>query len=108
MDSCFGDVMTNPKAAAILAPLSSMAGAVAPVAVEESGEDSASASAISKEMMMAMMRYMPLRGIISFSGGRLNVEDLQKMVDDMNKADVYKRQASEWPAQGFCIWRWRF
>lgn len=86
LDSCFGDVMTNPKAAAILAPLSSMAGAVAPVAVEDSGENSASASAISKEMMMAMMRYMPLRGIISFSGGRLSVEDLQKMVDDMNKA----------------------
>ena len=86
LDSCFGDIMENPKAAAILAPLSSMAGAIAPIASEDAEEGNVSSSAISKEMMMAMMRYMPLRGIISFSGGRLSLSDMEKMVEEMNNA----------------------
>lgn len=33
------------------------------------------------EMMEAMMRYMPLRGLIAFGGGKLTFEDVEKLLE---------------------------
>ena len=53
----------------------------------ENGEEGSAASeAVTDEMSNAMMRYMPLRGMISFSGGQVTHEDLKKLIDRMNAA----------------------
>jgi beta-glucosidase len=36
------------------------------------------------EMMEAMMRYLPLRALISFSGGRFSEADLERLVAELN------------------------
>lgn len=84
-DTCFGDIMAHPKAMAILEPFRNMPGLTVP-ADTEGDEESAASSAISKEMQLAMMQYMPLRAIISFSGGRISYEEILKLIDEMNSA----------------------
>ena len=32
-----------------------------------------------------MMRYMPLRGIVSFSGGFVSYDQLQEIIDKLNQ-----------------------
>ena len=49
---------------------------------EETSE--AARDAISEDMNLAMMKYMPLRGMISFSGGDLPDDFLDKLVDALN------------------------
>lgn len=81
-DSTVGDIFADPEAAAVVKALfadgSSMMGG---------GEDgSASSEAISGEMMEAMMRYMPLRGILSFAADKgVDMEKLQGLVDMLNR-----------------------
>ncbi len=47
---------------------------------EEAGED----AAVSAEMSMAMMRYMPLRAFVSF--GSMTLRELEQLVERMNEA----------------------
>ncbi len=49
-----------------------------------SSEDSATAEAMSKEMMDAMIRYLPLRGMLNFSNGKTTLADLNELVDKLN------------------------
>jgi hypothetical protein len=37
------------------------------------------------EMMERMMNEMPLRALVSFAGGALSIEDLQKTIDEINQ-----------------------
>jgi beta-glucosidase len=76
-DTIFGDLFANEKAMKILAPLMNMG------IFKEEEEGSAAASAISPEMMQAMMKYMPLRGMLSF-GGNLTIEELDEIIDRLN------------------------
>ncbi len=81
-DSTFGDVMENPKAAEIVKGLMSqnMLGGS-----DEGG--SVTSEAISGEMIEAMMRYMPLRGVLSFAGGSgVGAKELQALIDKLNEA----------------------
>lgn len=78
-DTTTGDVMKNPAAWAIAKPLM-MRGFFGN---EGSDEGSAAAEAISDEMMDAMLRYMPLRGPVSFQG-QVSMADVQKIVDQIN------------------------
>ncbi len=80
LDTTFGDVMKDPKAMEMMAPFMKLG-------ILETGEDegsNAASEAISSEMQEAMMRYMPLRGLLSFSGGAVTMEQLQGMVDALN------------------------
>ena len=80
-DTTFGDLMKDEKAASVVKELlsNSMFGN------DESNGDAAS-EAISKDMMMAMMQYMPLRGVLSFSeDGSMGMKELQALVDKLNK-----------------------
>jgi hypothetical protein len=52
-------------------------------AKEEQSE--AASEAVSDEMSAAMLNYMPLRGITSFTGGSIGYDDLQKIADEINK-----------------------
>ena len=49
------------------------------------GGTEAAASAISEEMVHAMLRYMPLRGILSFGGGQVSYEQLEALVQKINE-----------------------
>lgn len=77
-DSIFGDIFSNEKAMKIVEPLMKME------LFEEEEEGSAASSAITKEMQQAMLKYMPLRGVLSF-GSSLTVEDLDEIIERLNK-----------------------
>ena len=78
-DTTVGDVMKDPRAWEIAKPLigKNMFGGG-----EDAGSNAAS-EAISDEMTMAMMEYMPLRGPVSFQGG-VSMADIQEVVDKLN------------------------
>lgn len=84
-DSIMEDVFKNPKAKEMVMEV--MAGSVnfAP----EKGEEGPAAEAISVEMQEAMMRYMPLRGAVSFGGTAtgITMADVQVLVDKLNTLD---------------------
>ena len=80
-DSTLGDVMADPEAAELVKDL--FADNI--LTVQNKEEGSAEAEAISNEMAEAMMKYMPLRGILSFGGDKgLDIQQLQKLVDKLN------------------------
>lgn len=79
LDSTFGDLMQDKKAREILEPMMKLD----MVGGQEEDSDVV-ASAISSEMMEAMMKYMPLRGVLSFSSGKVSLEQLQGLLDQLN------------------------
>ena len=82
MDSIVMDIMADPKASAIIQPLVS---AILKTFSPGDGQDSDVAKeAVSEDMTMAMIQYMPLRGILSFGGGALDPAAIQSMLDAMN------------------------
>lgn len=83
VDTIFMDFMKDPKAMKILEPI--MQSAMPDLGGNEDDSDVAS-SAISAEMQQAMFMNMPLRTVISFSGGSVTYEQLQAMVDAINNA----------------------
>lgn len=82
-DSIFMDIMTDPKAVQALQPLlDAIRQTLAP-----SGDDATEAAkdAVSEDMSMAMLQYMPLRGVMSF-GDSVTPEALQALLDSLNNA----------------------
>ena len=80
-DSIFMDVMADPKAKEALGPmLASIQKAFAPSA--DAGD--AAQEAISADMGLAMMRYMPLRGLVSFSPDKVTDDTLKPLLDALN------------------------
>ncbi len=80
-DSTLGDIMADPKAAELVKDL--FADNILTAQNKEVG--SAEAEAMSNEMAEAMMKYMPLRGILSFGGDKgVDMHQLQKLVDKLN------------------------
>ena len=84
LDTTIGDIMEDPKAKQYINEL--MKGSVLFSAGSEE-DNSAASKAISQEMMMAMMKFMPIRGMISFGNGSVSMEDLLKIVDELNKQE---------------------
>ena len=82
-DTTIGDVMADPRAMEIVKPLLEK-GIFGSEKKEEDGE--AAAEAISNEMAAAMLKYMPLRGPVSF-GGHVSMRDIQKIVDKLNSLE---------------------
>ena len=84
VNSIFMDIMADPKAKAIVGSFMSKAiGALAP-AQDEAQRTDAAKEAITEEMNMAMMNYMPLRGALSF-GGAVSDEDMEKLIQALNR-----------------------
>jgi beta-glucosidase len=84
MDSTIGDLMDDPVASKYVDEL--LKGSVF-FSTEENdteSDNSAASEAISQEMMMAMMKFMPIRGSISFGNGSVSREDLMKIIDKLN------------------------
>lgn len=80
-DSTLGDIMADPKAAELVKDL--FADNILTAQNKEVG--SAEAEAMSNEMAEAMMKYMPLRGVLSFASDKgVDMHQLQKLVDKLN------------------------
>lgn len=82
-DTCLDDLMGNPKAMEILMPLQHTINAGVS---NDAEEGSVSTEAITKEMQLAMMRYTPLRSIVSFSQGALSMDDIERLIAEINIA----------------------
>ncbi len=79
-DSIMMDIAAYPAAAAAAAE------AMRRPEWDSDEESSVSSEAVTEDMNNAMMRYMPLRGQISFSGGAVTHEDLAGLIRRMNEA----------------------
>jgi beta-glucosidase len=76
------DIMADPRAAEALKPLlDGICSALMPAP----DASVAATEAISGDMAMAMMKYMPLRGAVSFGGGAIDVSWVQSLLDQINE-----------------------
>ena len=82
MNSIFLDIMADPKAMAVFGPYVNKLMAAFMPKDEEKSE--AEKGAINDEMGMAMMKYMPLRSLISFGMGQVPPEALEQMLNALN------------------------
>ena len=76
MDSIVLDIMDDPQAAEAMKPLMQ---AIKDTLMPEDGSEAAS-EAITEDMSMAMLKYMPLRGILSFGGGNMELSGFQQLL----------------------------
>ena len=67
LDSIYMDLLADPKGRAVLEPIIKQAFSV--FGSHDEGVSEAAGEAISEDMGMAMMNYMPIRGALSFGGG---------------------------------------
>ena len=74
MDTMFGDIMTIPGAKEV------MAEAMGAISVFD-GMQGDSLGEGTGDMMEAMMRYMPLRGLTAFGGGKLTFAEVEKLLE---------------------------
>ena len=82
LDSIFMDVMADPKAKAVLLPLMQKTMEIFGGGEKDSGSEAAK-EAVTEDMTMAMMNYMPLRGAFSFGGG-ITAEEAEQALKEMN------------------------
>lgn len=80
MDSTIGDLMEDEHSKQYIGEL--MKGSL--FASEDLVQDNEEEGALSKEMMLAMIKYLPIRGTISFGNGTVSREDLLKIIDQIN------------------------
>ena len=74
MDSIVLDIIDDPQAMEALAP---MMNAIKEVLAPPPEEGTAANEAITEDMSMAMLKYMPLRGILSFGGNNIDLTGIQ-------------------------------
>lgn len=80
-DSIFMDIIADPDARKVVQPmLDQMANMFGP----HGDESEAASEAISDEMGMAMMQYMPLRGVVSFAGEAGDPDLLENLLQALN------------------------
>ena len=82
MDSIVMDILADPRAAAVVQPLvNAIMNSLNP---GDGQESEAAREAISEDMNLAMIQYMPLRGVLSFGGGVIDPAAIQAMLDSLN------------------------
>ena len=74
MDTIFMDLLADPKARAVFDPM----------VQAMSKRFGASSEAVSDDMGIAMLNYLPLRGVVSFGGGAISPDVIQGMLDQLN------------------------
>ncbi|MFR9153978.1 MAG: glycoside hydrolase family 3 C-terminal domain-containing protein, partial [Hungatella sp.] len=73
INSTFGDIMADPKGQEIVSKM-----------LEKMNLDDIGGEAISKDAMMAMMGYMPLRGALMMGGDKIRPEMIEGLLDQLN------------------------
>ncbi len=84
-DSIMEDIFKNPEAKErVMKIMGSNMDII--MTTDKDKKDSASAQAITPQMQEAMMKYMPLRGVVSFGGGEagISMDDIRTFVDELN------------------------
>jgi len=81
-NSIFMDLMADSKAKAILGPMLEKMFSAFSTPDENASE--ASQEAVSADMSLAMMQYMPIRGTLSFGGGAVSDEMLEALLQKIN------------------------
>jgi len=76
-NTTMGEIMENPKTHPVLEMLQK---------VTSQGAETTGTSAVSSEMMAAMLRYLPLRAMLPFTKGKLTEETLEMLLKQLNKA----------------------
>ena len=82
LDSIYMDILADPKGQAVFGPFIKQA--FAAFGSEQEGISEAAGEAISEDMGMAMLNYMPIRGALSFGGGVPEdvMEDLLRRINE--------------------------
>ena len=80
MNSIFMDIVANPKAKEIM-----LAFMKESRPLPETEESDAASEAISQDMNLAMMNYMPLRGMLSFGGNEETEQKLLTLLEKLNQ-----------------------
>ena len=83
-DSIYMDVMADPKGRETITAFMKKTMEIFGHEQNAEGSTDAAKEAISEDMTMAMMRYMPLRGILSFGGGAESEKELQELLKQLN------------------------
>ena len=86
-DTIFMDLKDHPQAMEKLAPMLQQIMSIFGGGAKDEETTDAAKEAISDEMGNAMLQYMPLRGIASFSGGAITYDQLAEMTADLNKLE---------------------
>jgi Beta-glucosidase-related glycosidases len=81
MDTIFGDILKNRKAMEILEPFMKLDFFEEDT---EDAEDDTSSEVITQEMKEAMLKYMPIRGLLSFGSGK-TLEEFEEIIDRLNR-----------------------
>ena len=81
LDSIYMDILADPKGQEVFGPF--IKKAFAAFGSEQEGVSEAAGEAISEDMSLAMLNYMPIRGALSFGGG-LPEEQVMEMLRQMN------------------------
>lgn len=84
VDTIFMDLVASDKADVLKPLIDQMKANIGPSHAEGERSDAAS-SAISEDMLEAMLRYSPLRGLLSFAPGMMTYEELEALVNQMNE-----------------------
>ena len=85
LDSIFMDIMADPKAKEVMMPVIHKTMEIFEHEEQGSGSEAAK-EAVTEDMSMAMMNYMPLRGAFSFGMGGLTRDQILKLIEKMNDA----------------------
>ncbi|MDO5521311.1 MAG: glycoside hydrolase family 3 C-terminal domain-containing protein [bacterium] len=84
-DTTFGDVYVKEEAKELIESYLEGNEFFKILDTEKTEESDVAAEAISKEMQIAMMNYMPLRSIRDYSNGSVTTKDLNELVEKLNK-----------------------
>ena len=82
LDSIYMDILADPKASKVIKPL--LDGINKAFSHGSDDTTTAAQEAVSEEMSMAMLQYMPLRGAISF-GADITPEQMDALLEEMNR-----------------------
>lgn len=84
LDTTLGDLMEDPIARGYIDQIMGSNPLLDQTPPEDTSDREAEVSAISPEMMAAMMKYMPVRGAVNFGGGKFTMKQLQDLLDQLN------------------------
>lgn len=82
LDSTLGDILEDPEAMEVLGSIINSY-MDQQISTSETGNE-ASKEAISMDMIKAMIQYMPLRGLLSFTAGKFTREDILEALAKLN------------------------
>ena len=81
LNSIFMDLLAVPRYAQEMQPLTDMMQR----AFSSHSEDAQAETAVTSDMMQAMIAYTPLRSLLSFANGQISYDDLVALVDRLNR-----------------------